>query len=1251
MFAHLHTHTEYSLLDGLSKIDPLLERAKSLGQEALAITDHGALYGAIEFYQSAKKHGIKPIIGMEGYVAPGSRFEKDPKKRFPHHLTLLAENETGYRNLLKLSSAAHLEGFYYRPRMDKELLEAHSEGLIVLSGCPSGEFMSALREDDEQKAMEVAGWFRDVFKDRYYLEVMEHGIAEFTPLMPRVFDVARKMGLPTVVTNDSHYTGPDDVRAHEVLLCIGSNSTIHDENRFKLDGHTFYLRSEEEMRSLFPDHPEAADNTAAIAERVNIDIQFGRTQLPNPGIPDGKTARQWLREQCEEGLYRRYPDVTDMHRERLNYELDVVAQTGFDEYMLIVQDIARFAKSAGIRMGVRGSAASSIILYTLDVTDIEPLSYGLVFERFLNPERISMPDVDFDFADERRGEIIQYTVEKYGRDRVAQICTFGTLGAKAAIRDSGRALGMDFGAADRVARMVPDALHITLADALKQSPELQAAYEAEPAVRELVDTAQALEGVARHSSTHAAGVVISSEPLTNVVPLQRATSKDADEETSVPTTQYPMGDIEKIGLLKVDYLGLTNLTILEKALNLIEERRGERLNLLDIPDGDPATAEILGNGDTFGVFQMESAGMRRYVMELKPQNIRELSAMVALFRPGPLEQIPKYIDVKHGRAEAFYPHEKLRPILEETYGVITYQEQVLHIARAFAGYSLGQADVMRKAMGKKVAAIMVEERERFLAGVREQGNDEHLGNQLFDLIEPFAGYAFNKAHAVCYGTIAYQTAYLKAHYPAEYMTAVLQAANGNSDRIAQAIAECNRLGIAVLQPDVNRSGVNFTIEVGSDGAEAIRYGLAQIKNVGLGGVEGLIAEREKSDFESIEDFARRINPHDVNKRVLDALAKAGALDSLGDRGAIVSGVDRLASLAQQEQKLRETGQTSMFDMFGDEVNTPLPALELDSVRIPQPQLLAWEKELLGTYISEHPFSRAARTLGRYTSHRCAEVGTDLAGQDAILAGLVVGVRPLQTKQGKTFAAVTVEDLSGQVEVMIWSDAYERFKEQGILAEGTILLMKTNVRMRGDRVSAGVLEACAYDQEADRLVNFDQNKFQARSASRGGWQQRAVAEAPAPYRPNSTPPSTPPPSGGPVGPNGGSRQTAPAARPSHLSVVARTDDEDAPPPSRVPIEDTGDHRLVVEMEETTDEAADLRRVRRVCAVLDEFEGDLPVELRVKTRGGQVVSLARGAVNAAELERIVARLRPILGVLGGAHEAGSTAQTGQLAAVGG
>ncbi len=1229
MFTHLHTHTEYSLLDGLSKIEPLVKRASSLGQQALAITDHGALYGAIEFYQTAKAHDIKPIIGIEAYVAPGSRFERDPKMRWPHHLTLLATNETGYRNLLKLSSASHLEGFYYRPRMDKELLEQHNEGLIALSGCPSGEFLSALRDDDENKAREVAGWYKDVFGDRYYIELMEHGIPLFEGLMGRTIDLAKRMGLPTVLTNDSHYTGPEDKHAHDVLLCIGSNSTVHDPNRFKLDGDTFYLRSEEEMRGLFPELPQAADNTWEIAERVNIDLQFGRTLLPNPGTPEGMTAAQYLRQLCEEGLQRRYIDPTDDHRERLRYELDVVSQTGFDEYMLIVRDIALFAKQNNIRMGVRGSAAASIILYTLDVTDIDPLEYGLVFERFLNPERIGMPDVDFDFADDRREEIIRYTVEKYGRDHVAQICTFGTLGAKAAIRDTGRALGMDFGATDRIARMIPDVLHINIEGALKQSTELQEAYDGDPKVRELVDTARSLEGVSRHASTHAAGVVVSREPLTDVVPLQRATSKkDADEEQAVPTTQYAMAEIDKIGLLKIDYLGLTNLTILGRAIEMIEQTRGERIDLLAIPDGDPDTAALLAAGETFGVFQMESAGMRRYVVEVKPQNVRELSAMVALFRPGPLEHIPRYIDVKHGRVGVHYLHPELEEILEETYGVITYQEQVLQIARKFAGYSLGQADVMRKAMGKKIASVMLEEREQFLAGVEAQGHPKKLGEDLFDLIEPFAGYAFNKAHAVCYGTIAYQTAYLKAHYPAEYMTAVLQAASGNYERIATAIAECTRLGLPVLAPDVNRSSSNFSIETATDGSEAIRYGLAQIKNVGLGSVETLLANRdEEGEFATIEEFARRINPRDLNKRVIEALAKAGALDLLADRGSVINSTDRILALAQQEQRLRETGQTSMFDLFGTQVETPLPALELDTMVIPQPQLLAWEKELLGTYISEHPFQGAAQKLAPYVTHQVAELTDDLDGQEAIVAGTITGVRSLTTRQGKAFAAITVEDLSGQQELTAWSEQFEGFRARGLLYEGNVLLLKVIVRRRGDRLSIAAVEACAYDYDAGRLAHdFNPALFQIRRSAGGSYRQRRPEPVRAPQ----------PPSGG--GPNGGQPAPTREGRPDLRLVSNEPEAAPAPAPATHEIEDDGVHRLVVLMEETTDQDADLRRLRRICAALDEYPGDLPVELRIQQRNREVARMRRGSVNAGALDQLAPRLRALLGVLGTAREVG-------------
>jgi DNA polymerase-3 subunit alpha len=1236
MFAHLHTHTEYSLLDGLSKIPDLVSRAAEMGQEALAITDHGALHGAIEFYEAATSAGVKPIIGIEAYVAPGSRFEKDPKQRWPYHLTLLAQNEVGYRNLLQLSSASHLEGFYYRPRMDRELLEAHSEGLIALSGCPSGELMMALREDDETRAEGVLGWFSDVFKDRYYIELMSHGIEEFEPLYPRLIELSKRFDLPTVLTNDSHYTDSPQHRAHEVLLCIGSNSTIHDEGRFRLNGDTFYLRSEAEMRTLFPDLPEAADNTWRIAEQTEIELSFEQAALPDPGVPSGKSAREYLRELCEQGVRRRYSRPTDEHWERLRYELDVVAQTGFDEYMLIVADLARFAREQRIPMGVRGSAAASIVLYALDITDIEPLQHNLVFERFLNPERIGMPDVDFDFADDRREEVIRYAAERYGRDRVAQICTFGTLGAKAAIRDTGRALGMDFGAADRVARMVPDQLNIALDDALQQSSELRSAYDDEAQTRELVDTARQLEGVSRHSSTHAAGVVITREPLVDVVPLQRPTRKDADED-SLPTTQYAMAEIEKLKLLKIDFLGLTNLTILGRAVDMILEHRGEAIDLMALPDGDEATIELLGEGETFGVFQMESAGMRRYVMELKPQNIAELAAMVALFRPGPMEHIPTFIDAKHGRVAPHYLHEDLADILDETYGVITYQDQVLHIARRFAGYTLGQAEVMRKAMGKKIASMMVEERERFIDSVEATGYDRKLAEKLFDLIEPFAGYAFNKAHAVCYGTIAYQTAYLKAHYPAEYMAAVLTASGGSQERIAAAIAECTRLGVEVMPPDVNHSRSNFALGPGPDGTEVIRFGLSQIKNVGAGGIEGLIAEREENGpFKNVEDFARRINARDLNRRVLESLAKAGALDSLGDRGQIFHSVERILRLAQEEQKLRETGQTSMFDLFGAEVDTPLPALELVDVEVPEAQLLAWEKEVLGTYVSAHPFREAAKHLDDYVTNHAVEVTAELAGTEVMVAGIVQGTRSLMTRQGKPFAAMVLEDLSGTIELTIWPDSHERL--QSLLVEGNVLLARANVRSRNERLTVAVEELWPYDAESGELITTA-----AGVPARPNDQRAAAAQPSNGRRPQQSPraPVAPPP--GPPRP-----PTPPGPPGARLRPVPNSSELAAGESEANAMEQpvtTGPRRLLIRMEETTDQGADRRRLAKLCSALRAYPGELPVELQVfcgdALRGR--VELREHHVEATMLQELLGELNQLLGVLGSATEAGDATVT--------
>ena len=1253
MFAHLHTHSEYSLLDGLSTIPDLVARAKALGQDSLAITDHGALYGALKFYEEARANELNPIIGLEAYVAPGSRLERNPSERTPYHLTLLAQNETGYRNLLRLSSASHLEGFYYRPRVDRELLAAHHEGIIALSACPSGEVLTALQEDRDDAAREALGWYRDLFKGRYYVELQDHGQEQFSRYTPKLVELARELELPMVLTNDSHYTSPDQEHPHDVLLCIGTNATVHETNRMKLEGGSFYLKSEDEMRALMPELPEASDETARIAEQVDIRLDFGRTLLPDPGIPEGATAESHLRELCERGLRERYPDATGEQRDRLDYELSVIAETGFNEYILIVRDIARFARERGIPMGVRGSAAASMVLHCLDVTDIEPTQYRLVFERFLNPERREMPDVDFDFADDRREEVIRYAAERYGRERVAQIVTFGTLGAKAAIRDSGRALGMSYGDVDRVARLVPNMLGTTLEGALADVEELQAAYEGDPASRELLDTARSLEGVARHASTHAAGIVISREPLVEVAPLQRATSDRSDDAETLPTTQYDMNDVAKIGLLKLDFLGLANLTILGKAAELIEGG----LDLEAIPDGDEAAAQLLAEGRTFGVFQLEGGGMRRWVQELQPSDIRELAAMIALYRPGPMEHIPRYIDVKYGRAEAHYPHEDLAPVLDETYGVITYQDQVLEIARTFAGYTLGQADVMRKAMGKKIASVMLAERERFIGGAIEKGYEQRLAEQLFDLIEPFAGYAFNKAHAFSYAVIAYRTAWLKAHYPVEFMTAVLMAAGahptGAQDRIAAAIAECSRVGIEVLPPDVNESGQNFRIAThATDGsAGSIRFGLAQIKNVGQGAVEGLLAVREKDGpFTSIEDFARRVDPRDCNRRVLESLAKAGALDPLlrrdegEDRSSVVFGVDRILTVAQEALRQRETGQTSMFDLFGTQVDTPLPALELEAVKTPEREIGEWERELLGTYVSSHPFRQAARGLAPWITHQTTELTADLSGQEAIVAGMVTGVRRLTTRQGKAFAAVTVEDLGGTAELTIWPDRFEEHERR--LVQGNVLLAKVEVRERGDRLTIAVEELAPYDQERGRPIEFEPTKFTVtRGARRRGRPRNGAANGNAP---NGRGPNGNGPNGGPDGGGPGPRLHA---VPSNGDATANGATSNGAAPRELPAAPAGGPaRLHIAMEETTDVAADRRRVGRILRLLAEHPGDEPAELVVVARDGTRTLLALPSVS--DIDAIAAALRPLLGVLGRAERAGGAVEAApRLAAVGG
>lgn len=1043
-FTHLHVHSEFSLLDGMGRLDPMVERAKELGMEALAITDHGNLYGAVHFFLQCKKAGIKPVLGMETYVAPGDHRSKTAADRDPFHLVLLAKNQAGWRNLMILSSKAHIDGYYYKPRVDHELLAAHSEGLVVLSGCLGAEVPKLLTDGRYEEAKQMATWYKETFSD-YFLELQNHPIPELTRVNQGLIELGHDLDLPLVATNDLHYVRREHSYAHDLLLCIQTNSTIHDEKRFKFASDSFYLKSAQEMADLFPGQPDVIANTMKVADLCDAEVDFKHQYLPKYAPPGGKSAEEYLRELCWEGLRKRYPEVTDELGKRLEYELDVIRQTNFPDYFLVVWDILKYAREHGILYGVRGSAASSIVLYCLGITSIDPVGARLVFERFLNVERKDLPDIDMDFADDRRDEVIKYVADKYGYDHVAQIITFGTLGAKAAIRDVARGLGLGFGDGDRVARLVPAAPHMTIEKAMEENPELEQLYNADEGVRHLVDTAKTLEGVARHASTHAAGVVISQEPLMGIVPLQRPNRQD---ETGILMVQWPMEESAKVGLLKMDFLGLTNLTILGRARDLIKETRGIDFDLDALPWDDEKTYRLLAEAYTMGVFQLESPGMRRAVKDLQPHSIAELAALVALYRPGPMQHIPTYIESKFGRMEVQYPHEALKEVLEETYGVIVYQDQVLLILRKFAGYSLGRADIVRKAMGKKIAEMMAAERTNFLTGAKELGYDERVANEIFDLIEPFAGYAFNKAHATCYALIAYQTAYLKANYPAEYMCALLGCTD-TAERFAAIISECARLGVTVLPPDINRSRSSFTVErvLNADGEEelAIRFGMAAIKGVGEGALEALMAVRDEGGpFASVEDFCRRADLRGLNKRALEALIKVGCFDQLGKRGALLAGIDRLVSAAQQQQKLRESGQSTMFDLWGDSVPVPMEELQLPGGDVPVKERLGWEKELIGVYISEHPFASVAPYIGPDVTP-CGEIDDDYVGRKVQVAGIVAEVRVLFTNDRRQFASVMVEDLAGSIELTVWPEQYEKTKE--FWAEGEVVLVRGKVSNR------------------------------------------------------------------------------------------------------------------------------------------------------------------------------------------------------------
>jgi DNA polymerase-3 subunit alpha len=1136
MFTHLHVHTEYSLLDGMCRIPRLVQKTKELGMESLAITDHGVMHGAIEFYRTAREAGIKPIIGSEIYIASGSRFSHTPADKNNYHLILLAKDKVGYQNLIQLTTKAQLEGFYYKPRVDKELLAAHHEGLVALSACLAGEISQLILSGRFNDARQAALWYKQTFSD-FYFEIMRHPIPEEETVNNSLIQLGQELDIPLVATNDTHYINREDASTHDLLLCIGTNTTIHDEKRLKMAGDFFYLMSPEEMAEKFRDIPQALENTSRIADMCNLDLEFGRLHLPEIELPEGKTADRFLADLCRQGLRQHYPDPTPQIEQRLDYELDVIEKTQFANYVLVVWDIISFARKNNILFGVRGSAASSMVLHCLGITPLDPLEHKLVFERFLNIERKEMPDIDMDFQDDRREEVIAYVTQKFGQDHVAQIITFGTLGARAAIRDVGRALGMPYGDVDRVARLIPNAPGMTLARAMDENSELKAIYSDDDIVRNLVNTARKVEGIARHASTHAAGVVISKEPLTNHVPLQRGVKADNQESAM---TQFAMEDIAQIGLLKMDFLGLRNLTILGKAVEIIRQARNTYIDLYSLPMDDKKTFDLLSGGETAGVFQLEGAGMRRYIKDLKPNTFSDIAAMVALYRPGPMEQIPRFIDSKHGLKPIQYPHPALESILKETYGVIVYQEQVLFIVRELAGYSLGQADIFRKAMGKKIAEMMKKQKRDFIAGARKKEYSTELAEEVFAMIEPFAGYAFNKAHAYCYALIAYQTAYLKANYPVEYFTAFLSIHAGELEKTASAVAECRRLGIDVLPPDINRSQAEFSMEKNGNDRSSIRFGLAAIKNVGVGAIEPVVEERNRNGaFKSIEDLCRRCNLQSVNRRVLESLIKVGALDSLQDRGTLLGSINRIISLAQREQHLRDTGQTTMFDLFGETTATPLAPLDLSPAEVSDREKAFWEKELIGISYSEKPFSPVFSA--KYDNATfCGNIDADLDKKPIVIAGRVVSARYSFTKKNESFAIVLLEDISGKVEVIAWPQAYSRTEE--CWQEGNEIIVWGKVRVRDDQPSVICDDAKFYEppQDNDELA----------------------------------PPGEPP------------AKKAPPEK-----TIA------APPAS-------SKHRLTINIQQTSDTGGDIQRLNKIVTVLKTYSGRDEVMMNILNSGDTI-----------------------------------------------
>ena len=1055
-FTHLHVHTHYSLLDGLSKIPELVARIKELGMDSIAVTDHGNMYGAIEFYKEAKKEGIKPIIGMEGYVATSDMHQKDVSvKDTFYHITLLAKNNSGYRNLITLSTQAHLEGFYYKPRFDKKLLRRHAEGLIALSGCLGAEIPTLINANKLNDAQEAITEYQDIFgKENFYLEVQHHkNIPEQKKINEALYRLAEKTGAPLVATQDSHYLRPEDAEAHDVLLAIQTGNQITDEKRLTLKNDDFSITSSQNMAEMFADHPEAIENTQRIAEACNVEITLGKNQLPIYKVPESYTVETYLAELCVKGLKERYgwdvSNITDYDKpvakqtpstadeaqreiaDRLDFELSVINKTGFASYLLIVADFVNWAKSQSIVVGPgRGSAAGSLVSFLLNITNVDPIKFGLLFERFLNPERISMPDIDLDFADTRRDEVIQYVAKKYGAKNVAQIITFGTMAARVAVRDVGRALGYTYSHCDRVAKLIP--MFYTLEKALNEIKELREMYDTDPQTKRLIDLAQKLQGVVRHASTHACGVVITDEPLTNNVPLQHSTQND----NSI-VTQFEMHSIEDLGLLKMDFLGLKNLTIIENTLKEIEDSHGIKIDANEIPLDDDKTFKIFQEANTTGVFQLESSGMKRYLKELEPTTIEDIIAMVALYRPGPIELIPEYIARKHGHHPIEYIHPDLEPILKNTQGIMVYQEQLMQVAQKLAGFSLAEADILRKAVGKKIKKLLMEQRQQLIDGFMANNINKQTAEQLWHFIEPFARYGFNRSHAACYAHIANQTAYLKAHYPVEFMASLLNAEQKNIERIAFLIEEAKDMGIQTLPPSINESGERFTVVNSSEKNGKIRFGLAAIKNVGANVVHEIIEERKtRGVFQSLANMLERVQSRDFNKKSLESLIKAGALDEFGERNTLLENTDTILNYSRASGKEAASVQDSLFAGIADMPQAKLTLREANPA--PKKQKLVWEKELLGFYVTSHPLEEFKSKTKNFT--RISSINKNTNG--VRVAVMINKVKKIITKSGQPMMFISLEDMSGKIEALVFPSLLERRgnlieENRAIVVEGKI----------------------------------------------------------------------------------------------------------------------------------------------------------------------------------------------------------------------